>query len=433
MFLDFYKVYPKLSPKMGEGLGILFKLKIVTCLLTFMYLTYLLSSFMKFFRIFFRIFFIFFILTNSSCNHRSQNLLNKDATYIVDLDVEKKDTLYYSTLFKSVKCIPLETSDNSLIGEIDKMLIFEDFIFILDASKAKTLFVFDKKGLFIRKIGNIGNGPGEYVRIVDFAIDTDKKEIIIVDDLRKMMFYDIFTGKFIKTVFIAHFPISSVQYFNGMIYADLYNHPQAPDDCLMQTIDLSTGEKKDDFLNKMEYSDGYNEIFRVDVPSFISSMKPPFLFRQPFMDTFVALTSNGVKPFLTIKSEDFVSGKDVEGFDIKKMSSRNKNLIYSIHSYFSHDDYIHFTYRSEFSQSVIYDTVLKKALIYNYTNNDMVYQNNSQLNLRSIYFDESGIYDCVHAMMMGSFLRFIREDKVKDAIKEQLKELNFNSNPVLLL
>lgn len=78
-------------------------------------------------------------------------------------------------LYKSLKVIFLETNESCLIGMITKIQVYDKYIFILDSSVAKSLYVFDKDGRFIRKIGTIGGAPGDYVSIDDFAINHDNK------------------------------------------------------------------------------------------------------------------------------------------------------------------------------------------------------------------------------------------------------------------
>ena len=375
-----------------------------------------------------------FLLISTSCsNNKLNNMLINNDIFIVDLDkAEKKDTLFLSTLFKSVKCIPLETSDNSLMGRIDKILVFDKNIYVLDVSSAKGLFIFDEKGSFIQRVGNIGNGPGEYIRIIDFSIDTDKNEIIILDEARKLIFYDIFTCKYLRTVNTPNFPITSIQYFNGMLYADLHNYLQTPDDCLMQTIDLSTGKQIDKYLNTNEYNKGINQLIKSDMPYFIPSSQPPFLFRQLFMDTFISLTPQGIQPFLTVKSKNFVSEKELEGFESTRIRSLVQgDKIFSFISYFSHNDYIHFKYRQGFEYSVIYDTSLNKTMIYNFTYNDLLYNQQAQIIFQSVFFDKTGVYECISINLMSTFLRYIKEDKFKSEIKNQLTEIDEESNPVI--
>ncbi len=80
----------------------------------------------------------------------------------------------YENIFKLDKIIDLETTKESLIGEIEDILILKGKkILILDKSNAKIL-LFDSNGKFITKIGKKGMGPGEYIRPGPFAAGNNK-------------------------------------------------------------------------------------------------------------------------------------------------------------------------------------------------------------------------------------------------------------------
>ncbi len=95
-----------------------------------------------------------------------------------------------------MKYIPLETTDNSLIGRIDKIIIDKGQIFILDQHFAKSIFVFDKQGKHSYTINKRGRGPKEYIRITDFIIKHDT--IVIFDEFGKKLLFLDRNGNYIK-------------------------------------------------------------------------------------------------------------------------------------------------------------------------------------------------------------------------------------------
>ena len=373
------------------------------------------------------------LLFSTSCSNNNM-LINNDII-IVDLDkAEKRDTLFLSTLFKSVRCIPLETTDKSLIGSIDKMLVYKDFFYVLDVRIAKGLFMFDRKGSFVRQIGRIGNGPGEYSRINDFTIDTDNNNILILGERGKILFYDILTGQYAKTVVTEHFR-TTIQYFNRMLYADLVEFPTTPSSCLLQSIDLSTGKQIDKYIQADEFNKGSSVLSTSpDAPYFLSTMEPPFLFRHAFMETFIALTPDGVQPFLTVKSKNFVSTSDLEGVDAREgmMALGKKNKIFTLKNYFSKKDMIHFQYVEGMnkSYSVIYNAKTKTSNLYNYTHNDLLF-NKGQIFFSSRFFDQSGVYESIPMHFFHVFIRFLNEGRINEEIKDQLTGIDEESNPVI--
>jgi hypothetical protein len=92
--------------------------------------------------------------------------------------------------------IALETTPNCLIGDIRKIEIYNDLIFILDPYSAKKLLVFNKPGKFLYSVSQRGKGPGEYLDIFDFLVHEDK--IFILNNRSSVIEYSL-DGQFIRT------------------------------------------------------------------------------------------------------------------------------------------------------------------------------------------------------------------------------------------
>ena len=68
--------------------------------------------------ILFTILVIFSFLTACSCSHKEQELKGKN---IISIDISHANSLDYREYFDSVRYIPLETKEESLIGEVTKL------------------------------------------------------------------------------------------------------------------------------------------------------------------------------------------------------------------------------------------------------------------------------------------------------------------------
>lgn len=86
----------------------------------------------------------------------------------IDFKIENHPSGSIDDVFSSVEVIPLETSQNSLIVNVDKLISVKSLNFILDKAQ-ESILVFDSLGKFSYKISKQGMGPGEYGRISDFA------------------------------------------------------------------------------------------------------------------------------------------------------------------------------------------------------------------------------------------------------------------------
>ncbi|MDR0559059.1 MAG: 6-bladed beta-propeller [Prevotellaceae bacterium] len=128
----------------------------------------------------------------------SVKLLNIDRENSVVLDLNEflSDKMIKTSEFiDSSTLIPLETTDESLIAEINKLICTEDRFFVFDSDIGQNVLIFSKEGKFIHKIPK-GGGPEDIVNPEDIAID-EKNQILIVHHKTGLSFFD-FNGKFIK-------------------------------------------------------------------------------------------------------------------------------------------------------------------------------------------------------------------------------------------
>lgn len=117
---------------------------------------------------------------------------------VIKLDAEKVVDLTLSTVIDDFRYIKLSNS-NAYIGDIEKILVKGDRIYILDARSSVALYVFDKSGELEFKIANYGRGPGEFMGPYDFTIDEKNGEIIIYDArAMKLCYYKVENGDFLR-------------------------------------------------------------------------------------------------------------------------------------------------------------------------------------------------------------------------------------------
>jgi len=87
--------------------------------------------------------------------------------------------------------VVLESTDESVIGEINKIQLSDNYILVLDKTQG-TLFIFDSKGTYINKIARKGRGHGEYIYADDFYHDAQTDHIYMYDGSSgKALVYDI--------------------------------------------------------------------------------------------------------------------------------------------------------------------------------------------------------------------------------------------------
>ena len=147
----------------------------------------------------------------NGCSSRKQtnNQLNDIKEISINPNFRQTGKLTLSEMVESIIYIPLETNDKCLIGEISKSIFSENYV-LLSCRVTKRCFLFSRTGRFIAQIGNVGQGPGEYVYLSNLIRIDEKNNQIIIHSITpdQLLYYDL-EGRFIKSVHIedaAHFP-----------------------------------------------------------------------------------------------------------------------------------------------------------------------------------------------------------------------------------
>jgi hypothetical protein len=364
--------------------------------------------------------------------------------FTIDLDtIPKEKEIYLSTIFKSVKPIILETGKNILIGNIDVLQAFDSKLFILDRMYAKSLFVFDMEGTFIKKIGALGRGPGEYMNITDFTINPEKKEIYLLDSSGYMVHQYTTDGVYIGSFRIdtaEEIAVRFIQYHQGNLYTDVYRFSKDKEnDYLLQVVNMKSGQQEGRFLKTKQYNKGWNELLVVDQHFFTSRLSEEPKYIQMFMDTIISIHKNGITPFLAIKSKDMVSSKDMEALTEEDPSDRYRHLmfrtnkIFSIIHYIESKNHVVFKYRhGKILYSVLHDLSTSTTRIANTLTNDLVYTGNG-LVPHFEFSDEEGAYEWINPLYMPDLLDKIQQGALVPDLEneDQLLTLTEESNPVI--
>jgi hypothetical protein len=117
---------------------------------------------------------IFVIYLFAACNGKSTN----ETSIRFQIDYNNLNELKLSKFVENIKVIKLQMDKNHIIGQILKVQIYNDNIYILD-QRSNMLFIYDMTGNFVNTLNKIGQGPDEYLRIIDF--DVNENGIYIVD------------------------------------------------------------------------------------------------------------------------------------------------------------------------------------------------------------------------------------------------------------
>ena len=106
--------------------------------------------------------------------------------------------VYCSDLFSSIELIQLETKAECLLDAVEfPEIILNDSLILIPEKHGFNLYAFDRTGKFRNEIGKRGQGPGEYLSISNFFLNSEKATIF-VESISEILEYD-YSGKFIHS------------------------------------------------------------------------------------------------------------------------------------------------------------------------------------------------------------------------------------------
>ncbi len=123
---------------------------------------------------------------------------------IIEIPNSPVKDLVLSDLVSSVKFIKLEDNDSAIVSGVDKLLIHNEHIYLLQIYKNPRLMVFDFSGEYLFDIGSQGGGPGEFNMPYDVLINKNGQVEIL--DASTIHIYDERNGKYLESKEIG-FPV----------------------------------------------------------------------------------------------------------------------------------------------------------------------------------------------------------------------------------
>lgn len=135
---------------------------------------------------------LFFALLFISCATPAKNTV---LTYRESEIVSTPHSINREQWGASVKTIPLQDTGGELIADVIKTILDSNYIFILTTDSK--VMKFSPEGKYLQRIGQQGNGPGEYNYLSDIFIDPGSKRIYLSDLMGKILEYD-YDGNFLQ-------------------------------------------------------------------------------------------------------------------------------------------------------------------------------------------------------------------------------------------
>ena len=347
----------------------------------------------------------------SQNNHKSHEckILKVNSNDIIGKDKPLSELIQIDSI------INLEITDASKIGSIDKVIVSNDRIFVMDIRFAKSVFCFTTSGKFINSFKKVGKGVNEYLRIHDFDVFGDK---VYVSTYPKYL-YELDSGLNIQKVHNINW---SKKRFHGdkiiMCNTDtlLFAHPRSS----YKFYYYSLKQKK--IISKLSPKYGKDDAL---VAHPFTKMDGKILGNLKLTDSINILTPERILPYRKIEFEYPVSNE--RKAELRKKSFVNRKFLPSemrnVKNYYENEQIIYFQFKYQKTlYYFLYNKKSKREIIFDvFSNNDLFTSHVFPLNIRG-YFKNSVIVDADPLDLLKS-----RDSKL--SIPENLAE---NSNPLLL-
>lgn len=133
----------------------------------------------------FSLFTLFFLL---SCSSKESTVSDIER---IPISIQKGKELKLSSFVDSIQIIPLETTSESLIGHVHRIVYRDNryYIRVTQGMLNGRLLIFDANGKFLFKLHRHGGGPGEWVEMEDFVLTSDSKIKLLT--YHKSMTFDL--------------------------------------------------------------------------------------------------------------------------------------------------------------------------------------------------------------------------------------------------
>jgi hypothetical protein len=371
------------------------------------------------------IFVIVFLITPVSFKHKHEevNIRTVDSKSVIDSVFNLSKLGCFSSF------IPLETNENSIISGINKIYFTDNHIYILDRDGGKGVFIFDRNGKFIRKIGRTGGGPGEYVSIDDFTIDKNNLTVYLLTNRENILLYRV-DGKYIRS-FKTDFYASKIEYSSSS--NKIYFVGDGSGDNLI-IADLNGKKIKGFFPNS-----DLGQHTRILINPF-NNLDTAVLYRRFLDDNIYSLKDD----FLHIHYKIDFGDKALSQSELKKiLKLDSKQFKYSLQKFKSH-----IKYYVENDKNILFYFFLDKMphlCVYEKGNNKS--ETYSVMNLQDdiLYFETFPIIENItdkneyvfftEAEDLINNVANIKNDSMKNLVNVMIKESNlqFDSNPVICI
>lgn len=350
-------------------------------------------------------------LWSCSSHHEEQSPLHQYGLS----DIENR--VYSDEIFDIVNTIVPEISDGSALNSIRRIAANDSIYFILDVKG--NILAFNGKGGFIRKIGDFGNGPGEYSNPRDIDIDPLTGNIAVLDNGNRILMYSASDGLFSKEIKL------------GLSAREIEMRKDA---IIILQPSCSNGkpvEKEVIILNRETGKEsGYIPAFDncsslgINISDMSSNDTRTFVTRK--FDNRIYSVTDTVVPMFEIISDSFVNSIDADGSELMGFLQDcvTNNKVFSIGNFIANDSLLFFKTNIGYGLGHITAKTLKQT--------KSIKSSEYDITLSNCFTIAGRPNEVIFTVNPEFILKNLEHAPDNIPLKTMAKSINEDSNPILL-
>ena len=337
---------------------------------------------------------------------------------------------------KNHKIICLETSEESMLSDADKVRPFNDKIVVLDR-EMEAILIFDFNGNLTGKINNRGKGPNEYFEILDFSLREDDKSIFVLVSMNGYnlgVFHYSSDGKLMDD-FPIPFYATSIAYFKDKLffYSDYFSRNENDYNVNITNVDgkLISSQFRYKIRDYKEGSIGLENVF--------TKMNGKLLYYPNFSDVIYSFDQSGFVPFIKINRgsgslneivkyyRDIPIMKFIEEYDLHQPTDLVLFWDYLFFSFSKEDDY-DYNYLFDWKENKLFHFGPAYS---NFEEGEVLVPHTSNSNWLVSVLDPYGFHDLFERISDKEVIKRLLSDNPLFA--EVHSKTEIDSNPCILL
>lgn len=360
----------------------------------------------------------FFCLLFTNCNTKKEN----DSSQIVSnrISIDESSILDYFDIrgiIEDIDIIPLREKSGNLLGEINKLIVYNNQFIVCDMLKSQKILLFDSAGRFIKEIIATGEGPNVPLQISDFW--KDKNKFFVYDHSLKKIFILDSNFKFLNTVKTNDHIYHNVRNIEDDRYVGYSTFKSGNEvgnegNYELQFLDNKFNEIKSDF----PFPEGFEDILIISFRSHLNKISDTTRYIRPYDNTIYNYINEELVNTYTIEyKNNELTREKFEGIVRENISSFKKansqgleevRMLLSGYSYF-YNNLIENSKVMTFTSIVdgqivftVYDKLKNKVVV----NSNFLHEKEKYNTIipKFIFADENYFYGIVDSFYLDQFI-----------------------------